>query len=60
MCLLTVDFALTEAAYTIARLIQSFPTIRLPKEEAPELVGVEKQVMSLVISIKEGCKVAIN
>jgi hypothetical protein len=55
--LLTVDFALTEAAYTIVRLIRSFQTIKLPEGETPELVGVEKQVMTLVISIKEGCKV---
>lgn len=52
-----MDFALTEAAYTIVRLIQSFQTIKLPEDENPELVGVEKQVMTLVISIKEGCKV---
>lgn len=55
-----MDFALTEAAYTIVRLIQSFPTIKLPKGEVPELIGAEEQVMTLVISIKEGCKVEIN
>jgi uncharacterized protein YaaQ len=52
-----VDFALTEAAYTIVRLVQSFQTIKLPEGETPELVGVEKQVVTLVLSIKEGCKV---
>lgn len=55
-----MDFALTEAGYTVARLIQRFPTIKLPEGETFELVGVEKQVMTLVISIKDGCKVDIR
>jgi len=55
-----VDFALTEAGYVIVRLLQSFADIRLPKGEAAELVGVEKQVMTLVMSIKDGCKVKIG
>jgi len=55
-----VDFALTEAGYVIVRLLQSFANIRLPKREAVELVGVEKQVMTLVISIKDGCNVEIG
>jgi hypothetical protein len=55
-----VDFALTEAAYVVVRLLQSFGDIRLPEGEAVELVGVEKQVTTLVVSIKEGCKVEVN
>jgi hypothetical protein len=58
--ILLVDFALTEAAYTVVRLLQRFQTIKLPAEEKVELVGIEKQDMTLVISIKEGCKVEIN
>ncbi|KAF2266735.1 cytochrome P450 alkane hydroxylase [Lojkania enalia] len=57
---LGMDFALTEAGYVVARLLQRFPTIKLPETEVVELVGVEKQVMTLVISIKEGCKVEIR
>lgn len=53
----TVDFGLTEAAYTVVRLIQRFPTIKLPKDEKVELTGVEKQMMTLVISSTEGCKI---
>lgn len=60
MCLLSVDFALTEAGYTVVRLLQSFQTIKLPKRIDSKLVGVEKQVMTLVISIEEGCKVELN
>jgi uncharacterized protein YaaQ len=55
-----VDFALTEAAYVVVRLIQSFGNIKLPEGELVELVGVEKQVTTLVVSIKEGCKVKVN
>jgi hypothetical protein len=57
---LLVDFALTEAGYTVVRLLQRFQTIKLPAGEKVELVGVEKQHMTLVISIKEGCKVEIK
>ena len=57
---LLVDFALTEAGYTVVRLLQRFQNIKVPKGEIVELVGVEKQAMTLVISIKEGCKVEIS
>ena len=54
-----MDFALTEAAYTIVRIIQRFPKIELPNGVATELVGVEKQTMTLVMSVTEGCKVKL-
>jgi hypothetical protein len=55
----SVDFALVEAAYTVTRLIQEFPDIKLPEGEVIEQVGVEKQTMTLVLSITDGCKVQI-
>ena len=55
-----VDFALTEAAYTTVRIIQRFQNIKLPKSVATELVGVEKQTMTLVMSITEGCTVDLQ
>ena len=54
-----MDFGLTEASYTVVRLIQRFPMIQLPRGEKLELVGVEKQTMTLVLSITEGCKVEL-
>jgi cytochrome P450 len=57
---LGMDFGLTEAAYTVVRLIQRFPTITLPPKEKVELVGVEKQTMTLVISSTDGCKVYLD
>lgn len=55
-----VDFALAEAGYTVVRLLQRFQTIKLPEGEIVELIGVEKQVTTLVVSIKDGCKVDIR
>ncbi len=55
-----MDFALTEAAYTVVRLLQQFPTIRLPASQKVELTGVEKQTMTLVLSSTEGCMVDIT
>ena len=55
-----VDFALTEAAYTIVRILQRYPTIKLPEGETVELTGVEKQTVTLVLQIKEGCKVELR
>ena len=55
-----MDFGLTEAAYTVVRLIQRFPTMKLPPGEKVELVGVEKQTMTLVLSITEGCNVELH
>ncbi|ETI21603.1 hypothetical protein G647_07950 [Cladophialophora carrionii CBS 160.54] len=57
---LGMDFGLAEAAYAVVRLIQRYPTIRLPPGEKVELVGVEKQTMTLVVSITEGCKVEVS
>jgi len=54
-----VDLALTEAAYTIVRIVQRFPTIKLPEGEVVDLMGVEKQTMTLVMSITEGCKIKL-
>jgi cytochrome P450 len=57
---LGMDFGRTEAAYAVVRLIQKFPLMRLPPDEKVELVGVEKQTMTLVMSSTEGCKVQLS
>lgn len=54
---LGMDFGLTEAAYTVVRILQEFPVIELPADEKIELVGVEKQTMTLVMSSTNGCRV---
>jgi len=55
-----VDFALTEAAYAIVRIFQRYPSITLPEGEKIEVVGVEKQTVTLVLQITEGCKVQLG
>ena len=52
-----MDFALTESAYTVVRLLQHFPVIRLPAGHKVELTGEEKQNVTLVLSSTEGCMV---
>jgi cytochrome P450 len=54
-----MDFAMTEAAYTVVLILLRFPNISLPATEKTELVGVEKQTMTLVVSSTEGCVVDI-
>jgi hypothetical protein len=58
--LITVDFAFTEAAYTVVRIVQRFQTIQLPNGVAVELTGVEKQTMTLVLSITKAVRSSCN
>jgi hypothetical protein len=53
-----VDFAYSEAGYTLVRLLQEFGTLKLPEGEVVEPIGAEKQVMTLVMSIGTSCKVS--
>lgn len=55
-----MDFALTEAAYAIVRILQRYPTVKLPEGEAVEITGFEKQTVTLVLQAKEGCKVELR
>jgi hypothetical protein len=55
-----MDFGMTEAAYTIVRLIQRFPRMSCPPDAKVELVGAEKQTVTLVLSIIEGCRVQLG
>lgn len=57
---LGMDFGVTVAAYTIVRLLQRFPVIELPVDEKVELVGVERQTMTLVLSSTMGCRVGLS
>lgn len=58
--MLIADLALTQAGYTIVRLLQHFPILRLPDKERVEIIGTEKQRVTLVLSIKEGCNVVVG
>lgn len=40
--------------------MQKYPNIKLPKGEPVELTGVEKQTVTLVLQIKDGCQVELS
>jgi translation initiation factor RLI1 len=42
------------------RIVQRFSTIKLLEGEKLELAGVEKQRITLVMSISEGCNVELS
>lgn len=54
------NLALFQAGFVVVRVIQQFPTMKLPGEKEVNLLGVEAQTTSLVLSIKEGCNVEIG
>lgn len=52
-----VDFANTEAAYAVARILQRFPSITIPPDQVVEKTGKEIHTIIMVLSIKDGCLV---
>jgi cytochrome P450 len=48
------DFALMEATYTVARLVQRYPYMSVSDGQTLE-VGKEKQLLTLVLASAEGC-----
>jgi len=54
------DFALSEASYALVRIIQAFPNVRLPPQIEKEKTGQEKQVVTIVVTSAEGCKVLLH
>ena len=53
------DFAAMEATYSIVRILQTFPNMRLPPGLELEEVGTERQTLTLTLSIANGCKVQL-
>ena len=54
------DFALLEAGYTVARLVQQFSSITVPDGEPDVKVGKEKQTLTLVVTPSDGCWVKLG
>ena len=54
------DFALSEASYGLVRLIQAYPDLRLPPGIEVVPTGKEKQMLTLVVSSLDGCKVLLD
>ncbi|KAI2606761.1 cytochrome P450 monooxygenase [Hypoxylon sp. NC1633] len=57
---LGMDFSLTEGAYTIVRILQHFPSIKLPVGEQVQVPGKEKQRLTISLSPADGCRVDLN
>ncbi|MCJ1250009.1 hypothetical protein MMC30_007235 [Trapelia coarctata] len=54
------EFALLEAAYAVARIVQKFPQIGLPDDEVVVKTGMEEQLVTLVLYCPDGCRVKIG
>ncbi|KAI1310867.1 cytochrome P450 [Xylaria venustula] len=54
------EFALLEASYTVARLVQLFPSITVSDAEAGIKAGDERQNLTLVVSCADGCVVSMS
>lgn len=54
------EFALIEASYTVARIIQVFPWMELSAEETMVRVGQERQTLTLVVASADGCVVQLK
>ncbi|KAF2656367.1 cytochrome P450 [Lophiostoma macrostomum CBS 122681] len=54
------DFAITEISYSVVRLLQAYPDIALPDDEFMGPVGSERQVLTLVLSPADGCRVRLS
>ncbi|KAJ5907749.1 Cytochrome P450 E-class CYP52 [Penicillium taxi] len=55
-----IEFALVEASYTIIRIIQTFPELRLPPEASSVPPREEKQALTIIVMSAEGCKVLLD
>ncbi|KAK4899559.1 hypothetical protein LTR27_003292 [Elasticomyces elasticus] len=53
------EFAMLETTYTIARMVQRFPFITVPEGETNN-IGMEKQLLTLVVSSAGGCRLRLS
>ena len=51
------EFALSEAGYTVARLVQKFPFLTVPQDDPVVAIRKEKQILTLVVASGDGCRV---
>ena len=54
------DVALSEASYGLVRLLQAYPDLRIPPGTKVGPTGQEKQMLTLVVSSLDGCKVVLD
>lgn len=51
---------MTEAAYSVVRILQRFPVIELPADEVVKKTGKERQTITIVLSVGDGCRVCVK
>lgn len=49
-----------EVAYAVARIVQAFPEIEVPSPEPDVGIGMEKQLLTLIVGSAEGCVVLLK
>lgn len=57
---LGMDFSLTEGAYAIVRILQRFPSIRIPTDEPVQVTGHERQTVTISLKPADGCRVDLG
>ncbi|KAI0122376.1 cytochrome P450 monooxygenase [Daldinia grandis] len=57
---LGMDFSLTGGAYTIVRILQRFPSVKLPAGERIQVSGKERQMATISLKPADGCKVDLG
>ena len=50
---------MTEAALAV-RILQEFPLIKLPMDETVVKTGKERQMITIVLSVGDGCRVCVK
>lgn len=51
---------MTEAAFAVVRVLQRFPVIKLPADEKVVKTGQERQTITIVLAVGDGCRVCVQ
>ncbi|KAI1385870.1 cytochrome P450 monooxygenase [Hypoxylon trugodes] len=55
-----MDFSLTNGAYALVRILQRFPTMKLPPGETVCVAGQERQIVTISLRPADGCRVDLS
>ena len=51
---------MTEAALAVVRILQEFPVIKLPADETVVKTGKERQTITIVLAVGDGCRICFE
>lgn len=51
---------MTEAALAVVRILQKFAIIKLPADEDVVKTGKERQTITIVLAVGDGCRVCVE